>query len=135
MSKHASAMEGKPQHRILIIDDDEAICTMLRTFLESLDFAVSVCMSPLNLVRDLSNLRYDVILLDVMMSWVDGYRLLEILKNHPVTKNIPILMISARSREEDIRRGLDLKAVDYFVKPFNLSRLRGRIDELLAARN
>jgi DNA-binding response OmpR family regulator len=122
------------KRRILIIDDDEAICSMLRTFFETMGYQVDVRISSINLFQDLDSVRADVILLDVMMSWVDGYRVCEMLKSHPKTKDIPVLMISARSGAEDIRRGLAAKAEDYFVKPFNLSDLRGRIDQLLSNR-
>jgi DNA-binding response OmpR family regulator len=107
---------------------------MLRTFFETMGYQVDVRISSINLFQDLDSVRADVILLDVMMSWVDGYRVCEMLKSHPKTKDIPVLMISARSGAEDIRRGLAAKAEDYFVKPFNLSDLRGRIDQLLSNR-
>lgn len=122
------------RRRILIIDDDEAICSMLRTFFETMGYAVDVRMGSINLFQDLEGIQADVILLDVMMSWVDGYRVCQILKSNPKTRDIPVLMISARSGADDIRRGLAAKAEDYFVKPFNLSELRGRIDQLLANR-
>ena len=120
------------KRRILIIDDDESICTLLRTFFESIEYEVTTCMSPVGIFQDLESLHADVILLDVMMSWVDGFRVCELLKSHPHTKNIPVLMISARSRKEDIQRGLAAQAADYITKPFDLSRLRGRIEEILA---
>lgn len=122
------------KRRILVIDDDESICTMLRTFFETFGFEVETRLSSLNVFQDLESVRADIILLDVMMSWLDGYRVCSLLKSHPKTKDIPVLMISARSGDEDIRKGLAAKAEDYFVKPFNLAQLRGRIDELLTDR-
>jgi DNA-binding response OmpR family regulator len=123
-----------PKRRILIIDDDESICTMLRTFFETFGFEVETRLSSLNVFQDLESVKADIILLDVMMSWLDGYRVCRLLKSHPRTKDIPVLMISARSGDEDIKKGLAAKAEDYFVKPFNLAQLRGRIDELLTDR-
>jgi DNA-binding response OmpR family regulator len=120
------------RRRILIIDDDEAICSMLRTFFEAAGYEVETWLSSINLFQQLETVRADIILLDVMMSWVDGYRVCNMLKAHPKTKDIPVLMISARSSPDDIRRGFEAKAADYFVKPFNLSKLRGRVDQLLA---
>jgi DNA-binding response OmpR family regulator len=121
------------RRRILIVDDDENICSMLRSFFESLGYDVRTCMSSVDLFRDIRDVDADLILLDVMMSWVDGYRVCRLLKSNAHTRHIPVLMISARSGDEDIRRGLAAKAEDYFVKPFNLSRLQGRVRELLAA--
>lgn len=122
------------KRRILIIDDDESICTMLRTFFETFGFEVETRLSSLNVFQDLESVKADIILLDVMMSWLDGYRVCSLLKGHPKTKDIPVLMISARSGDEDIRKGFAAQAADYFVKPFNLAQLRGRIDELLTDR-
>ncbi len=126
-----TSLPRKP--RILIVDDDESICQMLRTFFEAVGYEVGVCMSPLSLVRDVGLLRADLILLDVMMSWVDGFRLCELLKENPATRDIPVVMMSARAGQEDIRRGL-AQAEDYIVKPFSLAALRGRVDELLTVR-
>ncbi len=123
--------EKKP--RILIVDDDEGICSMLATFFESMGYEVDTCMSPLNLFEDIGAIKADIILLDIMMSWVDGYRVCELLKSNPRTQHIPVLMMSARSGQDDIRRGLAAQAEDYFVKPFSLAKLRGRVDELLTA--
>lgn len=119
--------------RILIIDDDDSICAMLRTFFESAGYEVETRLSSINLFAELEHVRADIILLDVMMSWVDGYRVCGMLKSHPRTKDIPVLMISARSGADDIKRGLEAKAEDYFVKPFNLAKLRGRVDELVGS--
>lgn len=131
MAELGKASVQKP--RIIIVDDDEGICTMLRTFFESLDYDVRVYMSPVTLFQQLDHVHADIVLLDVMMSWIDGYRVCELLKSHPGTRDIPVLMMSALSGQENIRRGLD-RAEDYFVKPVSLSRLQGRIDELLTAR-
>ena len=128
-----SGLASAPKPRIVIVDDDEAICTMLRTFFESLDYEVLVYMSPVTLFQQLDHIQADIILLDVMMSWIDGYRVCELLKSHPGTRDIPILMMSALSGQENIRRGLD-QAEDYFVKPVSLNRLQGRINELLTSR-
>lgn len=117
--------------RILIIDDDDSICAMLRTFFEAAGYEVDTRLSSINLFAELELVRADVILLDVMMSWVDGYRVCSMLKQHPRTRDIPVLMISARNGADDIRRGLAAQATDYFVKPFNLAALRGRVDELV----
>ncbi len=124
----------RPKPRLLIVDDDEEICAMLRTFFEAAGYEVETFLSSVGLFQRLESIDADLILLDVMMSWVDGYRVCEMLKQHPRTRQIPVLMISARSSEADIQRGFKAQAEDYFVKPFNLSRLRGRVDQLLTER-
>ena len=125
-------MASERKQRILIVDDDENICSMLRSYFESLGYEVRTCMSSVNLFQNVDEIRADIILLDVMMSWLDGFRVCKLLKSNPLTRNIPVLMMSARAGDEDIRQGLAAKAEDYFVKPFNLDRLQGRVSELLS---
>jgi len=78
--------------------------------------------------------RPDVILLDVMMSWIDGFELCRAIKKNPTFGDIPVIFISARKSLEDERAGLDAGAVDYFPKPLDMDRLVGRIRQILDER-
>ncbi len=78
--------------------------------------------------------RPDVILLDVMMSWIDGFELCRAIKKNQTFADIPVIFISARKSLEDEKAGLDAGAVDYFAKPLDVDRLIARIREILGSR-
>jgi len=78
--------------------------------------------------------RPDVILLDVMMSWIDGFELCRAIKKNPTFGDIPVIFISARKSAEDERAGMAAGAVDYFTKPIDMDRLIARIRDILAER-
>jgi DNA-binding response OmpR family regulator len=78
--------------------------------------------------------RPDVILLDVMMSWIDGFELCRAIKKNTTFHDIPVIFVSARKSTEDERAGLEAGAVDYFSKPLDMDRLIARIREILAQR-
>ena len=73
----------------------------------------------------------DLVLLDVMMPLMTGFEVLVALKQDPATKHIPVLMVTAQSREEEIVKGLDLGADDYIAKPFSPNELAARVKTVL----
>ncbi|MBN1288767.1 MAG: response regulator [Actinobacteria bacterium] len=72
-----------------------------------------------------------LVILDVMMPIMDGFEVLRELKSNPETEEIPVIMLTARSMEEDILKGFDSGAVDYIVKPFSVSELAARVKAVL----
>ena len=78
--------------------------------------------------------RPDVILLDIMMSWIDGFELCRAIKKNPTFHDIPVIFISARKSAEDERAGREAGAIDYFPKPLDMERLVGRIRDILTER-
>lgn len=77
----------------------------------------------------------DLIILDIMMPVMDGYETIKALKNDNCTKDIPILMLTAKNMSEDVVLALKLGANDYLVKPYNLMELSARVDVLISLRN
>ena len=75
--------------------------------------------------------RPDVILLDVMMSWIDGFELCRSIKKNEEFKDIPVIFISARKTPEDYRKGIEAGAADYFTKPVDIERLIARINDFV----
>lgn len=120
--------------RVVVVDDDREIREALRDALEDAGYEVHVVPNGLRLLRVLSISRPDVILLDVMMSWIDGVGLCEALKQNPQFREIPVVFVSARTDVADIRRGMAAGAVDYVTKPFELDALLERIDRLIHPR-
>ncbi len=120
--------------KVIIVDDDRDTREMLTLALELEEFEVGQAANGLRLISAMHVDRPDVILLDVMMSWIDGFELCRAIKKNPTFGDIPVIFISARKSAEDERAGLDAGAVDYFPKPLDMDRLVARLREILEAR-
>jgi DNA-binding response OmpR family regulator len=120
--------------KILIVDDDRETREMLTLALELEGYAVEQAANGLRLVSSLRVDRPDLILLDVMMSWIDGFELCRSIKKNQELSDIPVVFISARKSGADVQRGLSSGAVDYFTKPLDIERLSARIREILGSR-
>ena len=123
------APTGKP--RITIVDDDRDTRELLKTALEGEGYDVNVVSNGLRLISTLQVDRPDLVMLDVIMSWIDGFELCRAIKKNADFKDIPILFLSARTDPEDIRCGFECGCADYFTKPVDLERLCTRIREIL----
>lgn len=127
--------EAEPQKpKVIIVDDDRDTREMLTLALELEGFEVSQAANGLRLISAMHVDRPDVILLDVMMSWIDGFELCRAIKKNDDFADIPVVFISARKSMEDERTGMEAGAVDYFAKPLDVDRLIARIREILGAR-
>lgn len=120
--------------RIIIVDDDRDTREMLTLALELEGFEVGQAANGLRLISAMHVDRPDVILLDVMMSWIDGFELCRAIKKNPTFTDIPVIFISARKSVEDERTGLEAGAVAYFSKPIDMDGLVSHIRALLGAR-
>jgi DNA-binding response OmpR family regulator len=120
--------------RIIIVDDDRDTREMLTLALELEGFEVGQAANGLRLISAMHVDRPDVILLDVMMSWIDGFELCRAIKKNPTFTDIPVIFISARKSAEDEKTGLSAGAVAYFSKPIDMDGLVSRIRVLLGAR-
>jgi DNA-binding response OmpR family regulator len=128
--------------RVLVIDDEAPIRLLCRVNLEAEGMSVIEAEDGPSGVARARQAHPDVILLDVMMPGLDGWRVAEELLDDPETREIPIVFLTARAEFRDRARGLDIGGVDYVTKPFNpvelaplvrglLGRLeRGERDEL-----
>ncbi len=77
-------------------------------------------------------LKPDLVILDLIMPYRDGYEVLRLLREKKETRKIPVIILSAKSREEDIIRGLEAGAEDFMIKPFNALELVARARKILA---
>jgi len=128
----ADAEPRKP--KVIIVDDDRDTREMLTMALDLEGFEVSQAANGLRLISAMHVDRPDVILLDVMMSWIDGFELCRAIKKNETFADIPVVFISARKSLEDEAVGREAGAVDYFAKPLDVDRLIARIREILGAR-
>jgi len=121
---------------VLVIDDEAPIRLLCRVNLEAEGMRVLEAADGPSGLEKARSKRPDVILLDVMMPGLDGWRVAEELLDDPETREIPIVFLTARAEFRDRARGLDIGGIDYVTKPFNPVELaplvRGLLDRLEA---
>jgi two-component system response regulator CpxR len=114
--------------RVLLIDDDEELCTMLARYLGREGFSVEAVYSGTRGLERALEGQHDVVLLDIMLPGTDGFELLRKLRER---SRIPVLMLTARGDDVDRIVGLEVGADDYLPKPFNSRELLARMRAIL----
>lgn len=118
------------KHKILVVDDEESLCEILQFNLEVEGYEVDTANSAeqaLTLHLD----RYSLILLDVMMGEMSGFRMAKLLKANPATAAVPVIFCTAKDTEDDTVAGLNLGADDYIAKPFSVREVLARVKSVL----
>ena len=118
--------------RVLVVDDEAPIRLLCRVNLEAEKMEVLEAGDGPTGLEMARKEHPDVILLDVMMPGLDGWRVAEELLEDPATSSIPIVFLTARAELRDRARGLDLGGLDYVTKPFNPVELAPLIQNLIA---
>ncbi len=117
-------------NRVLIIDDDKELCALMKKCVEQQNLSATVAhggMKGLRLANENSD-NLSLVILDVMMPDLDGFQVLQKIRE---TSNVPVLMLTAKSDEEDKVSGLRLGADDYLTKPFSINELMARVNSLI----
>ena len=110
---------------ILIVDDDEKLCALLKSYFEQEQFIVYVAHDGMTALHTLRNQKPQIMLLDLMMPGMDGIEVLK--RTRAAGKRLPIIMLTAKSEVSDKVEGLDAGANDYLTKPFAAKELLARI--------
>lgn len=118
--------------KILIADDDKELCKLLQITLKSENIDSKICFSGIEAINELEKDEYIMLILDVMMPGLDGFRTLEIVRE---SSDIPILMLTAKDDTSSKVKGLRLGADDYITKPFNTEEFLARVDSLIRRYN
>ncbi len=118
------------KHTILIVDDTETNIDILLELLDS-DYDVLVSLDGTNALEILKVEQVDLILLDIMMPDIDGFEVCRILKSQEMTKEIPIIFITAKTDEDSIEKAYDMGGTDYVTKPFRVKELLSRVKKEL----
>lgn len=117
--------------RILIVEDETAVVTLLRYNLEREGFEVDAALDGREAMIAVDENPPDLVLLDWMLPEMSGIEVCRQLRRKPVSKSIPVIMLTARGEESDTVRGLDAGADDYVTKPFSPAELVARMHALL----
>jgi two-component system chemotaxis response regulator CheY len=121
--------------KILVVEDSTAmrayLTTMIEADTEELNLEILEASSGFEALKTLPHHKFDAILTDINMPDINGLELVSFLKNHPIYKAIPIMVISTEGSEEDRRRAALLGAEEYLVKPFEPAELFAKLRRLL----
>ena len=132
LEEEPSIIEQPTSHKMKIViaeDDDE-----IRDYLDSelgKDYDVRICVNGREALSEVFHIKPDLVLSDVMMPEMDGNTLCSKIKSNPSTNHIPVILLTAKNRDEDKLEGLETGADAYVVKPFNMDILRRTIMNLL----
>ena len=118
-------------HKILLTDDDELVLIAMEEFLLAEGFEVETVSSGKECLRRLSESRFDLLVLDVIMPGMQGFEVCRAARQLEAYRDVPIIMLTAKSGEEDRRRGLEAGASLFLPKPINPAVLLGMIGRSL----
>ncbi len=117
-------------YRILVVDDEEDLCEILQFNLETEGYEVEVANSAEEALKlDMSS--FHLILLDVMMGEMSGFKMARLLRDNPHTAKIPIVFLTARDAENDKLTGFNIGADDYIAKPFSIREVIARVKAVI----
>ena len=129
MNAAAAPLAAKP--KVLVIEDEEALATLLEYNLAKEGYQVQLCADGEDALLLIDEATPDLVVLDWMLPSLSGIEVCRRLRQRAATRNLPIVMLTARSEESDRVRGLDTGADDYVVKPFSMSELTARLRAVL----
>ncbi len=119
--------------RILIVDDEPNIVTLLEFLMRGSDFEVRVARNGEEALRRAESFRPDLVLLDVMMPQRSGFEVCQKIRENPALRDVKIVMLTAKGRDLEKDRGLNLGANAYVTKPFSTKELMNTVRGLLPA--
>ena len=117
--------------RVLVVEDEEALATLLEYNLRRENFDVALAADGEEALMKIEEFQPDIVILDWMLPRVSGIEVCRQIRSKAETKNLPIIMLTARSEEADRIRGLETGADDYLTKPFSMAELLARVKALL----
>lgn len=116
--------------KILVVDDEEDLCEILKFNLEIEGYEVDTAFSAEEALK-MDILSYQLLLLDVMMGEISGFKMASILQKNEKTAGIPIIFLTAKDTENDMLTGFNLGADDYISKPFSIRQVVARVKAVL----
>lgn len=126
--------ESKKGRSILVVDDDETVTQLLGDALSVQKYEVHKANNGRKGLEEARRYLPDLILMDVNMPQMDGFSALRELKKDKKTREIPVIMLTARGEEESLRKGMEGEAEIYVTKPYDLQYLLKQIEKVLAMR-
>src|ERR1700690_2195687 len=128
-------LSSLPRPLVLVVEDEAAIATMLRYNLEKQGYRVSEASDGQEALTRIQEQQPDIVLLDWMLPLMSGIEVCGQTRRRPDTRDLPVIMVTARTEDQDAVRGLNTGADDYITKPFNMEALLARMRALLRRSN
>ncbi len=122
---------GAARPLVLVVEDEAALATMLRYNLEKQGFRVDEAADGQEALTRISETPPDIVLLDWMLPVMSGLEVCRQIRRRPATRDLPVIMVTARTEDQDAVRGLNTGADDYITKPFSTEALIARMRALL----
>lgn len=135
LEQYRDLKSSKNPKTLLVIEDDETMRRALARIFEADGHIVKAAADGTQLSSVLDDQPIDLIILDIGLPWINGYELAKLLKEHNDLKEIPLVFVSAKTSELDVKRGFEVGADDYIKKPFNIDKMKKSIDTLLKISN
>ncbi len=117
--------------RILVVDDDVSFARLVERILKGAGYKVLIATNGLSALKMVRDDKPDLVLLDIMLPGVDGFEICKRLRDNPDTAQVPVLIVSSKSRESDKSAALDVGANDFCGKPVKSEELLGLVNGLL----
>jgi DNA-binding response OmpR family regulator len=111
------------KRKVLIVDDEEVIRKFLRIHLDKLGYEVMEAADGEQAIEQLGKDDFDLLICDILMPKKDGWEVIKEAKSNPKTKNLPVIVLTAKNEDSDMFKGYDLGANYYMTKPFTKSQL------------
>ena len=122
---------GASKPTVLVVEDEAALATMLRYNLEKQGFKVDEAVDGQEALTRIAEAQPDIVLLDWMLPVMSGIEVCRQIRRRPQTRDLPVIMVTARTEDQDAVRGLNTGADDYISKPFSMDALLARMRALL----
>ena len=116
---------------ILIVDDEPNVVVPIQFLMEQQGYRVMIAERGEDALDLIYHYKPDLVILDIMLPGIDGYEVCEIVRLNPNYRNVKIIFLTAKGREEEIAKGLALGADAYITKPFSNAALVAKVKELL----
>ena len=117
--------------KILVIDDDQKLNDLLKDYLAKFGFDVETVEHPHDGLSKIKHQQIDLIILDVGIPKIDGFKVCRVLKKQGNTKHIPIILLTGLDKTGDVDKGFLCGADDYMIKPVDWNRLKSKIESIL----
>lgn len=119
------------KNRILIVEDEESLLKLESILLSSKGYSVTGVMDGNSALEEITANRPDLVVLDIMLPELDGFEVCKRVKENPATRNIPVVMLTAKKNSQDQARGMQVGADAYITKPFKSAQVIDVIESLL----
>ena len=117
--------------RILVVDDERHIVRLVQVNLERAGYQIVTAFDGREALEKVESEHPDLVILDVMMPYMDGFEVLQTLRKNPATSTLPVIMLTAKAQDADIFRGWQAGVDSYLTKPFNPMELLGFVRRIL----